>query len=131
MGGSWCRPTNGTTLVAATTTTSFRPRVTHLAFNSTRRSLGFRRMYRGPCKPTNPIDKCWRCRPNWHLNRKKLADCAIGFGHMTTGGKKGNFYVVTDPSDDDVVNPRPGTLRHAVIQKVPLWIIFGRSMTIR
>ncbi|KAI8533876.1 hypothetical protein RHMOL_Rhmol10G0043500 [Rhododendron molle] len=124
-------PLNGTTLVAATTITSTRPRVTHLAFNATRRSLGSRRKYVGPCKPTNPIDKCWRCRADWHLNRKKLADCAIGFGHMATGGKKGKIYVVTDPSDNDVVNPRPGTLRHAVIQREPLWIIFKGDMMIR
>lgn len=67
---------------------------------------------------TNAIDRCWRCDPNWHLNRKKLASCALGFGHGTTGGMAGKFYVVTDPSDNDVVNPIPGTLRHAVIQKV-------------
>lgn len=126
-----CRPLNGTTLAAVTTTTSTRPRVTHFTFNATRRSLGSRGKYGGPCKPTNPIDKCWRCRPDWHLKRKKLADCAIGFGHMATGGKKGKIYVVTDPSDNDMVNPRPGTLRHAVIQREPLWIIFQRDMTIR
>jgi pectate lyase len=39
--------------------------------------------------------------------------------------------VVTDSSDDEMVNPKPGTLRHAVIQKEPLWIIFERSMVIR
>lgn len=61
----------------------------------------------------------------------KLADCALGFGRHTTGGKGGKIYVVTDPSDDDLVNPKPGTLRFAVIQPVPLWIIFARSMVIR
>lgn len=40
------------------------------------------------------------------------------------------FYVVTDAGDDDPVNPRPGTLRHAVIQDEPLWIVFKRSMLI-
>ncbi|KAI8541614.1 hypothetical protein RHMOL_Rhmol08G0075700 [Rhododendron molle] len=105
---------------------------THLATNATttRRSLVMRRMYRGRCVATNSIDSCWRCNPNWHLNRKKLAQCALGFGHGTTGGMAGKFYVVTDPSDNDVANPRPGTLRHAVIQKEPLWIIFKTSMTI-
>ncbi|XP_057469320.1 probable pectate lyase P59 [Actinidia eriantha] len=98
--------------------------------NSTRRGLAGRNKYNGPCKITNPIDKCWRCRPNWHLDRKRLADCALGFGHGTTGGRDGRIYVVTDPSDD-FVNPKPGTLRHAVIQKEPLWIIFKNSMTIR
>ncbi|KAL8550362.1 hypothetical protein ACS0TY_008981 [Phlomoides rotata] len=94
--------------------------------NGTRRNLGGG----SQCKATNPIDRCWRCDPNWHLHRKKLSDCARGFGHHTTGGKKGRYYLVTDPSDNDVANPRPGTLRYAVIQKEPLWIIFGHSMVI-
>ena len=80
---------------------------------------------------TNPIDSCWRCDPNWEKNRKRLADCAIGFGHGTTGGKAGKIYVVTDPSDHDLVNPKPGTLRYAAIQKEPLWIIFAHDMTIK
>ena len=94
--------------------------------NSSRRNLGSKE-----CKATNPIDRCWRCDPNWHLNRKKLADCARGFGHHTTGGKKGRYYLVTDSSDDDVSNPKPGTLRYAVIQKEPLWITFAHSMVIK
>ncbi|KAM3265974.1 hypothetical protein P3L10_002968 [Capsicum annuum] len=53
------------------------------------------------CMATNPIDRCWR------------------------------FYVVTDDSDDDVKDPKPGTLRHAVIQEEPLWIIFEKSMAIK
>ncbi|OAY63039.1 Pectate lyase [Ananas comosus] len=97
--------------------------------NSTRR--GLRRRYTGPCLATNPIDQCWRCRKNWDRHRKQLALCAKGFGYRTTGGKNGAFYVVTDPSDDDLVTPRPGTLRYGVIQPEPLWIIFARSMTIR
>lgn len=80
---------------------------------------------------TNPIDRCWRCDPDWAKNRKKLADCVLGFGRNTVGGKNGPYYVVNDPSDDDLVNPKPGTLRHAVIQNGPLWIIFARSMIIR
>ena len=83
------------------------------------------------CMATNPIDRCWRCDPNWANNRKKLADCVQGFGRKTTGGKDGPIYVVTDPSDSDMVNPRPGTLRHAVTRNGPLWIIFARSMKIR
>lgn len=39
--------------------------------------------------------------------------------------------MVRDPSDNDMVNPKPGTLRHAVIQPQPLWIIFARDMVIR
>lgn len=96
--------------------------------NSTRRQLA---KYKGPCLATNPIDRCWRCNRNWARNRKRLASCVLGFGKKTRGGKKGRFYVVTDSSDDDMVNPKPGTLRHAVTRKGPLWIIFARSMVIR
>lgn len=98
------------------------------AHNSTRRSL---RKYEGPCQATNPIDRCWRCDPNWARHRKRLAKCVLGFGRGTTGGKKGKIYVVTSPADDDLVNPKPGTLRHAVIQERPLWIIFACHMVIR
>lgn len=83
------------------------------------------------CKATNPIDRCWRCDPNWTKNRKNLVDCVRGFGHRATGGKNGRYYVVTDPSDDDMDKPKPGTLRHAVIQPEPLWIIFSGDMVIR
>ncbi|XP_059452251.1 pectate lyase-like [Corylus avellana] len=95
--------------------------------NSTRRHL---KKYSGACLATNPIDRCWRCRKNWAANRKRLTKCVLGFGRKTTGGRRGKFYIVTDPSDNDMVNPKPGTLRHAVIQKRPLWIIFARSMVI-
>ncbi|KAK3000811.1 hypothetical protein RJ639_017417 [Escallonia herrerae] len=95
--------------------------------NSTeRRKLGY-----FSCGTGNPIDDCWRCDPNWHRNRKRLADCGIGFGRNAIGGRDGRFYVVTDPGDDDPVNPRPGTLRHAVIQVEPLWIVFKRDMVIQ
>ncbi|RZC64244.1 hypothetical protein C5167_007932 [Papaver somniferum] len=98
--------------------------------NSTKieRKLG---KYHGPCLATNPIDRCWRCRADWANDRKRLADCVLGFGRHTRGGKRGKFYVVTDPSDNDLVNPKPGTLRYGVIQTQPLWIIFARSMVIR
>ncbi|MGF2531713.1 hypothetical protein, partial [Ralstonia pseudosolanacearum] len=88
--------------------------------NTTRRGL---RVNRGPCKAMNPIDRCWRCTRHWAADRKKLATCVLGFGRKTTGGKDGEIYVVTDASDNDLVNPKPGTLRHAVIQERPLWII--------
>ncbi|KAF8010848.1 hypothetical protein BT93_J1482 [Corymbia citriodora subsp. variegata] len=97
--------------------------------NSTRRQLHMHK-HSGPCLATNPIDRCWRCRKNWAKDRKRLAKCVLGFGRKTTGGLKGKYYVVYDPSDKDVMNPKPGTLRHAVIQKRPLWITFARSMTI-
>ncbi|KDP45476.1 hypothetical protein JCGZ_09725 [Jatropha curcas] len=100
--------------------------------NNTRRSLKQKKQkYNGPCQANNPIDKCWRCRKNWVKDRQRLASCALGFGRRTTGGKGGKIYVVTDNSDHDCVEPKPGTLRHAVIQKEPLWIIFACDMNIK
>ncbi|KAF3780095.1 Pectate lyase [Nymphaea thermarum] len=96
--------------------------------NSTRRNLG---RYTGSCMATNPIDRCWRCDPLWSKHRKRLADCALGFGRKAYGGKRGRYYVVTDPSDDDLVNPEKGTLRYGAIQDRPLWIIFKTDMVIR
>ncbi|CAL9026669.1 unnamed protein product [Prunus brigantina] len=83
------------------------------------------------CLTGNPIDDCWKCDPNWPNNRQSLADCAIGFGQYALGGKGGEYYIVTDDSDDDAVNPRPGTLRYAVIQTEPLWIVFPSNMLIK
>ncbi|GJX41859.1 probable pectate lyase 8 [Tanacetum coccineum] len=60
-----------------------------------------------------------------------LLTVRIGFGRNAIGGHDGRFYVVTDSRDDDPVNPRPGTLRHAVIQDAPLWIVFKRDMVIQ
>ncbi|KAJ8544947.1 hypothetical protein K7X08_017530 [Anisodus acutangulus] len=97
--------------------------------NSTRRHLT--KKYKGPCVAANLIDKCWRCDPNWADYREKYASCAMGFGSNAIGGIGGSVYVVTDNSDKDVQDPKPGTLRHAVIQKEPLWIIFGRHMRIK
>jgi pectate lyase len=95
--------------------------------NSTnRRSLG----YLSSCGTGNPIDDCWRCDPDWNNNRQRLADCGIGFGRNALGGRDGRIYVVTDSSDNDAVNPKPGTLRYAVIQDEPLWIIFQQDMVI-
>ncbi|KAK9061291.1 hypothetical protein SSX86_018471 [Deinandra increscens subsp. villosa] len=82
------------------------------------------------CLTGNPIDDCWRCDPNWSNKRQRLADCAIGFGKSALGGKNGQIYVITDSSDHDVVNPSPGTLRHAVLQTEPLWIVFSSNMLI-
>lgn len=96
--------------------------------NSSRRSLA---AYKGPCEAHNPIDACWRCRRKWARHRFRLADCGMGFGRDTKGGKNGRFYVVTDPSDDDMVNPKPGTLRHAVTRDGPLWIVFKHGMIIQ
>ncbi|KAL3834132.1 hypothetical protein ACJIZ3_008868 [Penstemon smallii] len=83
------------------------------------------------CLTGNPIDDCWRCDPDWASNRQRLADCSIGFGNAAMGGKGGRFYVVNDSSDHDTVDPTPGTLRHAVIQEEPLWIIFQSNMVIK
>ncbi|MBA0605309.1 hypothetical protein Godav_017897, partial [Gossypium davidsonii] len=95
--------------------------------NSTeRRKLGY-----FSCGTGNPVDDCWRCDRHWYLRRKNLANCGIGFGRNAIGGRDGRYYVVTDPRDDDPVNPKPGTLRHAVIQDRPLWIVFKRDMVIR
>ncbi|CAN6580977.1 hypothetical protein ACFX13_033117 [Malus domestica] len=83
------------------------------------------------CLTGNPIDDCWKCDPDWPNNRQSLADCAIGFGQYAHGGKGGEYYIVTDSSDDDAVTPRPGTLRYAVIQTEPLWIVFPGNMLIK
>lgn len=105
--------------------------------NETRRDLrqvgsGRKTLKRGGrFQSLNAIDKCWRGDKNWDKNRKKLADCVLGFGRKTTGGKDGPIYEVTDASDNDLMNPRPGTLRHAVTRDRPLWIIFARSMVIK
>nr|DAD30723.1 TPA_asm: hypothetical protein HUJ06_009574 [Nelumbo nucifera] len=96
------------------------------SINASRRNLGFL-----SCGTGNPIDDCWRCDPNWEKNRQRLADCAIGFGKQAVGGRDGRIYVVTDSGDDNPVNPKPGTLRFAVIQDEPLWIIFARDMVIK
>ncbi|KAK9713572.1 hypothetical protein RND81_06G036200 [Saponaria officinalis] len=96
--------------------------------NNARRNLG---RYKGECKAQNPIDRCWRCKDSWAKNRTKLADCVKGFGRHTTGGKEGPYYIVTDDSDDDFVDPKPGTLRHAVLQPGPLWITFATNMKIK
>ncbi|EHA8590534.1 Pectate lyase [Cocos nucifera] len=96
------------------------------SLNNSRRRLGYL-----SCGTGNPIDDCWRCDQNWESNRQRLADCAIGFGKDAIGGRDGKIYVVTDSGDDDPVNPKPGTLRYAVIQDEPLWIIFQRDMVIK
>lgn len=59
-----------------------------------------------------------------------LADCGTGFGRNAIGGRDGEFYVVTSDADNPK-DPSQGTLRHAVIQEDPLWIIFDRDMNIR
>ncbi|XP_059300017.1 probable pectate lyase 18 [Lycium ferocissimum] len=96
------------------------------SINVSRRNLGYL-----SCGTGNPIDDCWRCDPNWEKNRQRLADCAIGFGKNAVGGRDGKIYVVTDSGNDDPVTPKPGTLRYAVIQNEPLWIIFARDMVIQ
>ncbi|KAJ7954358.1 Pectate lyase [Quillaja saponaria] len=95
----------------------------HRKINGSRRNLGYL-----SCGSGNPIDDCWRRDGNWEENRQRLADCAIGFGKNAIGGRDGRTYVVTDSSDNDVVNPKSRTLRYGVIQDEPLWIIFAGDM---
>ncbi|XP_057476294.1 probable pectate lyase 13 isoform X2 [Actinidia eriantha] len=83
------------------------------------------------CRTGNPIDDCWRCDTNWAANRQKLADCGVGFGRAALGGKGGKIYVVSDSSDHSPADPTPGTLRYAVIQTDPLWIVFASNMEIK
>ncbi|MQM15652.1 hypothetical protein Taro_048605 [Colocasia esculenta] len=96
-----------------------------------RRRVLLERKDSSSCLTGNPIDDCWRCDSNWQADRQRLADCGIGFGRDALGGKGGRMYVVTDSSDGDAVNPKPGTLRYAVIQEEPLWIVFSANMMIR
>ncbi|GLJ43866.1 hypothetical protein SUGI_0914290 [Cryptomeria japonica] len=78
----------------------------------------------------NAIDNCWRRRnPRWAENRMALADCAIGYGAYAQGGKGGKIYTVVS-SEDDAVNPKPGTLRYGVALPGRVWIVFGRNMNI-
>ncbi|MED6115695.1 hypothetical protein PIB30_093170, partial [Stylosanthes scabra] len=37
-----------------------------------RRNLNGQRKDGLPCEATNPIDRCWRCDPDWESNRQKL-----------------------------------------------------------
>ncbi|KAL9441786.1 hypothetical protein AB3S75_020315 [Citrus x aurantiifolia] len=92
--------------------------------STTRRQLGPE-----SCRTGNPIDDCWRCDSEWESNRNALADCAVGFGRNAVGGRDGEIYVVKS-EDDDPVDPIPGSLRYAVIQEEPLWIIFDHDMVI-
>ncbi|KAI3997154.1 hypothetical protein MKX01_008998 [Papaver californicum] len=98
---------------------------------SRRQMLGIHEKDQLSCMTGNPIDDCWRCDPTWEANRQRLADCGIGFGRTALGGKGGQYYLVSDSSDHDAINPKPGTLRHAVIQVEPLWIIFSADMRIK
>ncbi|MFS7901144.1 putative pectate lyase [Helianthus anomalus] len=63
--------------------------------NTERRKLGF-----FSCGTGKSIDDCWRCDPNWQKNRKRLADCGIGFGRNAIGGRDGRFYMVTNSGDE-------------------------------
>ncbi|KAB2033074.1 hypothetical protein ES319_D05G423500v1 [Gossypium barbadense] len=69
---------------------------------STRRQLDTEQ-----CRTGNLIDDCWRCDPEWEANRKKLTDCAVGFGKNAIGGRDGDVYVVTDSGNAMVWDPFP------------------------
>ncbi|KAK7271741.1 hypothetical protein RJT34_27887 [Clitoria ternatea] len=106
----------------------------HLALENatkSRRELRQKKKRGGACDASNPIDACWRCDRNWANDRFKLAQCSKGFGRRAVGGLGGPIYVVTDSSDNDMVNPKPGTLRYGVTRDGPLWIIFGSNMVLR
>ncbi|KQJ94020.1 pectate lyase [Brachypodium distachyon] len=105
-------------------------RAVHRSTSPRRALKGKKKQSNGPCEATNPIDRCWRCRKDWATDRMRLARCAKGFGQNTTGGLGGQIYIVTDPTDADVQNPRPGTIRFGVIQPQPIWIIFAKNMVI-
>ncbi|GLJ17504.1 hypothetical protein SUGI_0304470 [Cryptomeria japonica] len=49
------------------------------------RSLNNSKRKLSSCETGNPIDDSWRCDPNWVNNRKRLADCAIGFDKNAIG----------------------------------------------
>ncbi|VFR02036.1 unnamed protein product [Cuscuta campestris] len=102
--------------------------IVEMVHQSIRNATGRRKL--GGAGTGNPIDDCWRGDSNWADNRFRLADCAIGFGKDAKGGKDGSIYVVTDNTDDDLVNPKPGTLRHAVLEDGPTWIVFKEGMTV-
>ncbi|CAA0821118.1 Probable pectate lyase 4 [Striga hermonthica] len=81
----------------------------------------------------NVIDRCWRTNPSWRRNRHQLATCSVGYsGKMTNNiGRAVTNYKVTDPSDDPL-NPRPGTLRHAMTSvRGKVWVTFARDMSIK
>lgn len=59
-----------------------------------------------------------------------MANCSIGFGKNSMGGKKGKIYVLDDPSAD-AVNPKISTLTYGVSQDEPLWIVFATDMVIK
>lgn len=85
-------------------------------------------------KKMNVIDACWRSDPQWRNNRGKLATCSVGFAGKMTGlvGPDVTYYEVTDPSDDNPVCPKPGTLRFGVTQiKGKVWITFKKNMNIK
>ncbi|MBA0867007.1 hypothetical protein Goshw_026409 [Gossypium schwendimanii] len=65
-------------------------------------------------------------------NRKKLADRAPGFARGTTGGKGGEFYVVTELIDK-AVDPKLGTLHHTTIDArgANVEICNGASITVQ
>ncbi|XP_030505331.2 putative pectate lyase 14 [Cannabis sativa] len=82
----------------------------------------------------NAIDNCWRKNPQWRRNRPQLATCSVGFAGKMSSGNAGRGlirYVVTNPSDENPLSPKPGTLRYgASMIKGKVWITFQRDMRI-
>ncbi|CAN6452861.1 unnamed protein product [Victoria cruziana] len=90
-----------------------------------------------PRKKLNKVGSCaadgTKCQFQPCARGRKLPRCAVGFASSVTGGAAGPYLTVTDPSDDPL-NPKPGTLRHAIeaAGKSPGggWIRFDRAMTV-
>ncbi|KAL5099024.1 hypothetical protein RYX36_003351 [Vicia faba] len=80
----------------------------------------------------NVIDQCWRPNSEWRKYRQQLATCSVGYvGKMTNNiGKSLIHYKVID-SNDDPINPKPGTLRYgASVIQGKVWITFQKDMNI-
>ncbi|MBA0735831.1 hypothetical protein Gogos_019644, partial [Gossypium gossypioides] len=80
--------------------------------NTKRYSRRKHKKYTGPFLATNPIDRCWQYKKSWAKNCKRVAKCVFGFGYKNFGGNKDEYYLVTDNTNDDVLNPKQGTLCH-------------------
>ncbi|ERN12331.1 hypothetical protein AMTR_s00025p00066690 [Amborella trichopoda] len=75
-----------------------------------------------------------KCQFSACASGNRLPVCAMGFAAGTTGGATGKYYIVTDPSDNNPANPKPGTLRYAVelAERTSggVWIMFKGNMVI-
>lgn len=81
----------------------------------------------------NMIDQCWKLNPEWRKYRQQLATCSVGYvGKMTNNISKGLIHYRVTDSNDDPINPKPGTLRYgASVIQGKVWITFQKDMNIR